>query len=203
MKRHSNYLVWIDCEMTGLDPDRHVLLEIATIITDNDLNIVAEGPVFAIRQPESALKRMNNWCARTHARSGLLERVRTEGVSLRTAGKETLRFLRRHCRIRASPLCGNSIGQDRRFLARYLPELHDFFHYQSIDVSTVKQLVKRWYGRKYAAPKKAGRHLALHDIRESVAELKHYRDRVFARRARGKRQVGRKDRRSTEALSPR
>lgn len=181
-KRSRDYLIWIDCEMTGLDPDRHVLLEIATLITNNKLDIIAEGPVLAIRQPESDLKLMDAWCTRTHTRSGLLERVRTEGVALYDAEKQTLRFARRYCHVRSSPLCGNSIGQDRRFLVKYMPELHSFFHYQSIDVSTVKQLVKRWYGRKYQSPAKNDRHLALWDIRDSIAELKHYRNKVFVRR---------------------
>jgi len=183
VKRSSNYLIWIDCEMTGLDPEKHVLLEIATLITDNALNVIAEGPVLAICQPESALKRMDGWCTRTHTRSGLLTRVRTEGVSVRDAEQKTLRFLRRYCHIRSSPLCGNSIGQDRRFLIKFMPALHEFFHYQSIDVSTVKQLVKRWYGRKSRAPQKKDLHLAMQDIRESVAELKHYRDTVFVRKS--------------------
>jgi len=178
-RRKKDYLIWIDCEMTGLDPDKHVLLEIATIITDNDLNVIAEGPVLAIHQPESALKLMDNWCTRTHTRSGLLKRVRAESVALHEAELQTLRFLRRHCYVRSSPLCGNSIGQDRRFLVKYMPTLHEFFHYQSIDVSTVKQLVKRWYGKKYQAPAKKDIHLALHDIRESIAELGHYRKQVF------------------------
>lgn len=181
VKRSRNYLVWIDCEMTGLDPEKHVLLEIAALITNNDLDIIAEGPVLAIRQPESALKLMDAWCIRTHTRSGLLKRVRGEGVSVRDAERQTLRFLRRYCRVRSSPLCGNSIGQDRRFLVKYMPKLHEFFHYQSIDVSTVKQLVARWYGRKRRAPAKKDLHLALQDIRESVAELKYYRNKVFVK----------------------
>jgi len=167
--------------MTGLDPQRHCLLEIATLITDNNLAIVAEGPVLAIRQSESALKRMDSWCWRTHTGSGLIKRVRNEGVVLREAEKQTLRFLRRYCYPKASPLCGNSIGQDRRFLVKYMPQLHAFFHYQSIDVSTIKQLVSRWYPARYKAPAKKEAHLALSDIRESVAELAHYRKKIFAR----------------------
>jgi oligoribonuclease len=165
--------------MTGLDPEQHVLLEIATIITDNSLRVIAEGPVLAIRQPKSELLRMDAWCVRTHTGSGLLQRVREDGVSVAEAEKQTLKFLRRYCRARTSPLCGNSIGQDRRFLVKYMPKLHDFFHYQSIDVSTVKQLVNRWYGPKYRAPDKTEMHLALQDIRESVSELAFYRDKVF------------------------
>jgi len=181
-RQRGNLLVWLDCEMTGLDPDRHVLLEIATIITNNDLEVVAEGPVLAIRQGPAALRRMDNWCRRTHARSGLIKRVRTEGVPLRAAEKATLEFVRKHCRERTAPLCGNSIGHDRRFLARYMPELHDFFHYQSIDVSTVKQLVRRWYGASCRPPKKHEEHLALADIRESIAELRFYRRKVFIKK---------------------
>ena len=179
--RSKNYLVWIDCEMTGLDPERHVLLEIATIVTDNSLKVIAEGPVFAIRQPERELKKMDSWCVRTHGKSGLIQRVREDSVPLHEAEKQTLRFLKRHCFVRTSPLCGNSIGQDRRFLVKYMPALHDFFHYQSIDVSTVKQLVNRWYGRKYKAPAKTETHLALNDIRESIAELAFYRQKVFVK----------------------
>jgi len=168
--------------MTGLEPEQHALIEIATLITDNNLAVIAEGPVLAIRQSESALKRMDSWCWRTHTESGLVERVRSEGVALREAEKQTLRFLKRYCYSRTAPLCGNSIGQDRRFLVKYMPELHAFFHYQSIDVSTIKQLVSRWYSGKYKAPAKKELHLALSDIRESVAELAHYRKTVFIRR---------------------
>jgi oligoribonuclease len=186
-RRSSRYLVWMDCEMTGLDPQRHALLEIATVITNSRLETIAEGPVLAIRQGERALGRMDAWCRRTHTRNGLLERVRTRGVPLREAEAQTLRFLRRYCKVRSAPLCGNTIGQDRRFLVRYMPALHAFFHYQSIDVSTVKQLVRRWYGAKREPSKKRELHLALADIRESIRELAHYRRTVFvrARRTRG------------------
>lgn len=179
--RSRDHLVWIDCEMTGLDPEQHVLLEIATIVTDNNLQIIGEGPVLAISQPESELMKMDAWCRRTHSKSGLLERVRKEGVSQDEAEKQILIFLKRHCYVRASPLCGNSIGQDRRFLAKYMPALHNFFHYQSIDVSSVKQLVKRWYGRQLKAPAKTKSHLALSDIRESISELAFYRENVFVK----------------------
>jgi oligoribonuclease len=178
-RRRDDCLVWIDCEMTGLDPERHVIIEIATLITDNDLNIVAEGPVLAIRQKESALRRMDDWCVRTHTASGLVERVRMEGVSAAEAERRTLAFVRRYCRIRTAPLCGNSIGQDRRFLVKYMPRLHEFFNYRSIDVSTVKLLVQRWYPGRYKAPPKQELHLALSDIRESIAELRFYREKVF------------------------
>ena len=186
MKKHNprreDRLVWIDCEMTGLDPRRHALLEIATLITNNRLEPVAEGPVLAILQPASALDRMDAWCRRTHTRSGLLQRVREEGVPVSEAERQTLAFVRKHCAVRTAPLCGNSIGQDRQFLDRYMPALHAWFHYQSVDVSSIKQLVARWYGGRYKAPDKTEQHLALADIRESVAELRHYRKTVFVRR---------------------
>ena len=178
-RRNRNYLIWIDCEMTGLDPERHVLLEIATLITDNKLRLVAAGPVLTIRQPESELNKMDKWCWTHHTKSGLVERVRNHAVSLKEAERQTLTFLRRHSYIRASPLCGNSIGQDRRFLVKYMPTLHDYFHYQSIDVSTVKQLAKRWYGKDSKPPEKEDAHRALADIQESIAELAFYRQRVF------------------------
>jgi oligoribonuclease len=179
--RKADYLVWMDCEMTGLDPERHVLIEMATLITDSDLHVVAEGPVLAIRQSEAMLDRMDRWCWRTHTKSGLVERVRNSNVSVVEAEQLTLQFVRRHCRIRTAPLCGNSIGQDRRFLVKYMRTLHDFFHYQSIDVSTVKQLARRWYGKNVRPPEKKEAHLALADIRESIAELAFYRERVFVR----------------------
>ena len=184
--RSKDVLVWIDCEMTGLDPEQHVLLEIATIVTDNNLQIIDEGPVLAIRQPKSELKKMDAWCVRTHTGSGLLRRVREDSVSLAEAERQTLKFLKRHCYVRTAPLCGNSIGQDRRFLVKYMPDLHKFFHYQSIDVSSVKQLVNRWYGRKYKAPAKTETHLALPDIRESITELAFYRKNVFVKPPRRK-----------------
>lgn len=177
-----NRLVWVDCEMTGLDPDRHVLLEIASLITDDALNVVAEGPVLAIRQGAAELAKMDAWCRRTHGESGLLKRVREEGVSVREAERQTLAFVRRHCAPGSAPLCGNSIGQDRRFLARYMPALNAYLHYQNIDVSSVKQLVKRWYRGRHAPPRKRKLHLALADILESIAELRHYRDTVFVRK---------------------
>jgi oligoribonuclease len=178
-KRSRDYLVWIDCEMTGLDPETHVLLEIAVIITDNELNVVAEGPVLAIRQSERQLQKMDSWCWRTHGKSGLLTRVRDQGVPLAEAEAQVLKVLRRYCYIRTAPLCGNSIGHDKRFLAKYMPRLHSYCHYQSIDVSAVKQLVGRWYGKKYKAPEKSGQHLALPDIQESIAELAYYREHIF------------------------
>ncbi|HEX8170506.1 MAG TPA: oligoribonuclease [Thermoanaerobaculia bacterium] len=178
-KRSKKHLVWIDCEMTGLDPMRDVLLEIATIVTNYDLEIVARGPVFAIKQSEARLEAMDSWNQRTHKKSGLLERVRGEGISVADAEKQTLAFVRRHCYKKSAPLCGNSIGQDKRFLARYMPELHDYLHYKVVDVSSIKVLVSEWYGGKYASPPKKELHRALDDIEESIAELDYYRRNVF------------------------
>lgn len=180
-KRSRKYLVWIDCEMTGLDPKKNVLLEIATIITDYDLEVVARGPVIAIRQSEAKLKRMDAWNRRTHKKSGLLDRVRKDGVSVKQAERLTLEFVQRYCHAGTAPLCGNSIGQDKRFLAKYMPELHDYLHYKVVDVSSIKVLVQEWYAGKYESPKKKELHRALDDIEESIAELAWYRRHVFVK----------------------
>lgn len=177
--RRKDYLVWIDCEMTGLDPDRHVLIEIASIVTDTELRVVATGPELAIRATRPKLAVMDRWNRTTHGRSGLLDRIRREGVSVAEAERRTLSFLRKHCYAHTAPLCGNSVWQDRRFLARYMPRLHAFLHYRIVDVSTVKQLATAWYGTAHAAPPKAERHRALADIEESIAELAHYRQSIF------------------------
>lgn len=180
-KRSKKRLVWIDCEMTGLEPSVDTLLEIATIITDYDLNILEHGPVLAIRTSEARLAAMDAWNRRTHKKSGLLDRVRTEGVTAAEAEKKTLSFIRRHCYKRTAPLCGNSIGQDKRFLAKYMPELHDFLHYKVVDVSSIKLLASEWYGKELAMPKKLELHRALSDIEESIAELAYLRKTVFVR----------------------
>src|SRR6266550_4020575 len=180
-KRSKKRLVWIDCEMTGLDPNVDVLLEIATIITDYDLNIIEHGPVFAIRQSEQRLLGMDRWNRTTHKKSGLLDRVRSEGVTVAEAEKKTLNFIRRHCYKRTAPLCGNSIGQDKRFLAKYMPELHEFLHYKVVDVSSIKLLASEWYGRAFVPPNKLELHRALSDIEESIAELDYLRQTVFVR----------------------
>jgi oligoribonuclease len=180
-KRSKKYLVWMDCEMTGLDPAKDVLLEIATIITNYDLEIIDRGPVLAIRQSEARLAKMDAWNQRTHKKSGLLERVRTEGVTVAEAEQETLKFVKRYCYAQTAPLCGNSIGQDKRFLAKYMPELHGFLHYKVVDVSSIKVLIKEWYGGKYESPKKQELHRALADIEESIAELDYYRKNVFVK----------------------
>ena len=171
----------MDLEMTGLDPARHVIVEIAALVTDDDLEIVAEGPDIVVRQPPTALAAMEDVVRAMHTSSGLLAAIEASEVDLPTAGRAVLDFIRAHVPDRGTvPLCGNSIGTDRRFLAAYLPEIDDHLHYRSVDVSTVKELCRRWYPAVYdAAPVKAGSHRALDDIRESVAELRYYRSTVF------------------------
>ena len=172
-------LVWIDMEMTGLDPDECVVLEIASIVTDKDLNVLAEGPVLAIHQSEAELAKMDEWNQNTHGASGLIDRVRASQHDEAGAVAETLAFLRQWVPERTSPMCGNSIGQDRRFMVRHMPELEAFFHYRNVDVSTIKELVRRWKPEILGEFKKQGTHQALDDIRESVAELRFYRERIF------------------------
>ncbi|HEA53915.1 oligoribonuclease [Marinobacter antarcticus] len=175
----GNYLVWIDLEMTGLDPEKERIIEMATLITDSELNLVAEGPVIALHQPDSLLNAMDEWCTRTHGESGLTKRVRESKVSAAEAEQQTLAFLKEHLEPGKSPLCGNSIGQDRRFLVKYMPELEDFFHYRNLDVSTIKELARRWRPDVLDGVKKKGSHLALDDIRDSINELRHYREHFF------------------------
>ncbi len=167
--------------MTGLEPDRHVIVEIATLVTDDDLNIVAEGPDLVVSQPAEALAAMDEVVQAMHLRSGLLDAVNSSTLSLADAGEATLAFIKKHVPSAASvPLCGNSIGTDRRFLAAYLPEIESYLHYRSIDVSTIKELSRRWYPEVLSgAPSKAGGHRALDDIRESVEELRYFRSAVF------------------------
>lgn len=174
-------LVWMDMEMSGLDPDANVILEIATLVTDNELSIVAEGPSLAIHHPRELLDRMDDWNREHHAASGLSERVLASAVSTQEAETQTLAFVRRHCGARLSPLCGNSIYQDRRFLVRYMPRLEAYVHYRNIDVSTVKELVRRWYIDGPKPPEKKHAHLALDDIKESIEELRFYREHYFNR----------------------
>lgn len=173
--------MWMDLEMTGLDHTRDVIVEIATLVTDDDLEIVAEGPDLVVHQPDEALAAMDPVVVEMHTKSGLLPAIRASTVSLADAGAATLEFIREHVPEPATvPLCGNSIGTDRRFLAAYLPEIEAYLHYRSIDVSSVKELVKRWYPAVNGARvHKAGSHRALDDIRASVAELRYYRERVF------------------------
>ena len=169
-------LIWIDLEMTGLDPMSDRIIEIATIVTDAQLELVAEGPVIAVHQSETLLDGMDDWCTRTHGASGLTQRVRESTIGETDAQAQTLAFLREHVEPGTSPMCGNSICQDRRFLARYMPELESFFHYRNLDVSTLKELARRWRPSVLSGFNKKGVHLALDDIRESIAELRHYRD---------------------------
>jgi len=171
----------MDLEMTGLDLDRHVIVEVATLVTDDDLRIVAEGPDLVVAADEQALDRMDDFVRDMHTRSGLLAEISASTVSLEEAGRATLEFIRTHVpKPRTVPLAGNSIGTDRRFLNAFLPEIEEYLHYRSVDVSTIKELARRWYPDSLAgAPAKAGGHRAMDDIRESVAELAYYRTAVF------------------------
>lgn len=172
-------LVWIDMEMTGLDPEENVVLEIATIVTDKDLNVLAEGPVIAIHQSDEELAKMDDWNVNTHTKSGLVARVKASEYDEARAIAETLAFIQEWVPERTSPLCGNSIGQDRRFMVKHMADLEAFFHYRNVDVSTIKELVRRWQPELLDQFKKSGSHQALDDIRESIAELQFYRAHVF------------------------
>lgn len=175
-------LAWMDLEMTGLDPARHVIVEIATLITDDDLDIVAEGPDLVVHATDEELRHMDEVVVKMHTESGLLDRIRSSTLTLADAGEQTLEFLRTHIpEPRSVPLCGNSIGTDRRFLSIHLPEIEEHLHYRSVDVSTLKELGRRWAPEAVkGAPSKAGSHRALDDIRESVAELRYYREHLFS-----------------------
>ncbi len=172
-------LVWMDLEMTGLDPERHVIIEIASIVTDSDLNVVAEGPELVIKADDRDLSAMNRWNIDHHTKSGLLDRVQASEVSLAEAEAMTLEFLKDHTLKRRTHLCGNSVWQDRRFLRRHMPLVENWFHYRIIDVSSIKELVKRWHPKMVKELKKNTEHRALADVRESIDELKFYRDRFF------------------------
>ncbi len=179
MAQDPNALVWIDLEMTGLDPEVERIIEIATIITDNNLNVIAEGPVFAVRQPDSLLAKMDEWNTRTHTESGLVDRVRASPYTEADAEDDTLAFIRQFVPKNRSPLCGNSICQDRRFLIRYMPRLEQWLHYRNLDVSTIKELARRWSPPIYEGVTKRNVHRALDDIRESIEELRYYRQCFF------------------------
>ncbi|UYG02525.1 oligoribonuclease [Halomonas sp. LR3S48] len=172
----DDLLVWIDLEMTGLEPERERIIEVATLITDNDLNLIAEGPVIAVHQPDELLAAMDDWNQKTHGESGLVERVKQSRTVTDEAERQTLEFLKTYVMPGTSPMCGNSVHQDRRFLEREMPELLAFFHYRNLDVSTLKELAKRWNPGALAGFSKRNTHQALDDIRESLSELAHYRN---------------------------
>lgn len=172
-------LIWVDLEMTGLDCQQDVILEIATIITDSDLNILAEGPSLAIFQPPEELAKMDEWVRNQHQKSGLTDRVKASKISVKQAEEMTLAFVREYTNSRESPMCGNTICQDRRFMANYMKSLEAHFHYRHLDVSTVKELAKRWVPKIYDGFKKQSKHLAMDDIKDSIDELKYYRERFF------------------------
>lgn len=174
-------LIWIDLEMTGLEPEHDVIIEMATIVTDSDLNILATGPVIAVHQSDALLAGMDEWNTRTHGESGLTQRVRDSQISVAEAEAQTIAFLEQWVPKGKSPICGNSIGQDRRFLCRYMPTLEAFFHYRSLDVSTLKILAERWAPQIKEGFQKKGSHQALDDIRESIAELQYYREHFIKR----------------------
>jgi oligoribonuclease len=175
----SNNLIWMDLEMTGLVPRRDAIIEIATLVTNHDLEILAEGPELAIRRTEDELALMDDWNVKTHTGSGLIDRMRTSGTDIAEAARLTLEFVQQWTPAGKSPLCGNTIPHDRRFLRVEMPDLEDHFHYRSLDVSTIKELVKRWYPTS-RPPRKQGAHRALDDIRESIEELRWYREHIFA-----------------------
>ena len=176
MAQDSNNLIWIDLEMTGLDPDKDLIIEIATIVTDKDLNFLAQGPVLAVHQSDEVLAGMDEWNQTHHTQSGLVERVKASSVTEAEAQQATIAFLKQWVGEGESPMCGNSVGQDRRFLYRYMPKLEQFFHYRNIDVSTLKELTARWAPEVRKGFKKQNLHLALDDINESIGELKYYRE---------------------------
>ena len=172
-------LIWIDLEMTGLDPQTDLIIEIATIVTDSQLNLLAEGPVLALHQSDATLTAMDDWNRKQHSKSGLVDRVRASRIDAREAERQTLEFLRQHVPPGQSPMCGNSICQDRRFMARCMPELEAYFHYRNLDVSTLKELGRRWFPERIKGFNKSSTHLALQDIRDSIDELRFYRERLF------------------------
>ncbi len=177
--KNANNLIWIDLEMTGLDPINDHIIEIATIITDSDLNILEEGPTIAIHQANSIMNGMDDWNRKHHGESGLIQRVSESIHHEQDAEAETIEFLFKHVNAGDSPMCGNSICQDRRFLANWMPELEAFFHYRNLDVSSVKEMVRRWYPDVAKGLVKKGSHQAMDDIRESIEELKYYREHIF------------------------
>jgi oligoribonuclease len=181
MKKQHKNLIWLDMEMTGLNPEKEVIIEMATIITDGDLNILAEGPNLVIRQPAKYLKAMDEWNTNQHTKSGLVDAVRKSRVTIAAAEKKMLAFIKEFCLPGKSPLCGNSIHHDRRFVIKYMPKLNAYLHYRHIDVSTIKGLIDRWYPKHKDLPKKSDAHRALDDVRESIEELRFYRKTYFVK----------------------
>ncbi|MBI3313487.1 MAG: oligoribonuclease [Candidatus Omnitrophica bacterium] len=173
--KNKNNIVWIDLEMTGLDPEKESIIEIATLVTNSDLEILAEGPNLVIRQPAKLLKEMDAWNQKQHAKSGLIELVKNSKITLKKAEKQTLDFIKEYCVRKKSPLCGNAVYHDRRFIIKYMPKLDAFLHYRMVDVTTLKILVEQWYPKNKELPKKKDSHRALDDIRESIEELRFYR----------------------------
>lgn len=172
-------LIWIDLEMTGLDPQKDVIIEIATIVTDKNLNILAEGPMIAVHQSDDVLNGMDEWCTTQHGKSGLTQRVKDSKLSEADAEKQTIAFLEQYVPKGKSPMCGNSICQDRRFMANYMQQLEEFFHYRNLDVSTIKELAARWAPEVYSGFNKESSHLAMDDIKDSIAELVYYREHAL------------------------
>jgi oligoribonuclease len=179
MSFSNENLVWIDLEMTGLDPEKETIIEIATVVTDKNLNVLAKGPNLVIHQEKAVMDAMDEWCTQHHGESGLTARVLSSDISMVQAEAETIAFLEQYLPAGASPICGNSVGQDRRFLYQYMPKLEAFFHYRYIDVSTIKELARRWKPEALEGFTKKGAHLALDDIMESIGELQHYRKTMF------------------------
>jgi len=176
MAQNQNYLIWLDMEMTGLNPDSDRIIEVAMVITDADLEVIVESPVLVVHQADSVLDGMDAWNKSTHGKSGLIDKVKASTLDEATAEEQLLAFLKEHVPERASPMCGNSICQDRRFMARWMPKLEAWFHYRNLDVSTLKELAKRWKPEVAQGVKKHGKHEALADIYESINEMKHYRE---------------------------
>ena len=176
MAQNQNYLIWLDMEMTGLNPDSDRIIEVAMVITDGNLETIVEAPVLVVHQPDSTLDGMDAWNKSTHGKSGLIEKVKASTLDEATVEQQMLEFLKKHVPERTSPMCGNSICQDRRFMARWMPKLEAYFHYRNLDVSTLKELAKRWKPEVAQGIKKHGKHEALADIYESINEMKHYRE---------------------------
>ncbi len=176
MAQNDTHLVWVDMEMSGLDPDKDVVLEVALVVTDKDLNLVEEGPVLVVHQADAVLDAMDSWNKSTHGKSGLVDKVKASPLSEADVENQMIEFMKRHVGERKSPMCGNSICQDRRFMARHLPKLEAYFHYRNLDVSTLKELAARWRPELKDGFKKANSHTALADIKESIEELKYYRE---------------------------